>query len=465
MSNRRTFLTTLAAAAAAPGFGRLAPERRPNFVFILADDLGWGDLHCYGHPRIKTPNLDRMAAEGMLFTQFYVSSPVCSPSRATFMTGRFPGELAIHGHLATPPESRLEANAERGMPNFLDPAVIPITKILHDSGYRTGFFGKWHLGKAPDAPPLEAYGIERHKTVDSNEMSWQPHEEHFATHSTEILIGETIKFMERNREQPFFVQASLLDVHARLRVTEEQMEPYRNMLGAPRIYYSAVTRVDEQIGRLMASIDQLGLRENTVVLFTSDNGPDSFTVRNAAEHAVGSAGPFRGRKTTIYEGGVRMPFIVRCPGLIAAGKVDNWTIVSAADFLPTLCSMAHAKIPDGLRQEGEDISSALSGKPYARRTPLFWEWRFPMSPPRVIDKSPQLAIRQDRWKLLMNPDRSRVELYDIPKDPSELNNVAGRHPAVVNELSARLLAWQGKLPKGPVSPEAGKNTYRWPQGR
>ena len=451
-------------AAVAPVFVRPARQKpRPNIVFILADDLGWGDLHCYGHNQVKTPHIDRLAAEGVLFTQFYTASPVCSPSRAAFMTGRFPAELRVHGHFATPPESNLEANAARAMPNFLDPAIPSVTQLLKGAGYRTALFGKWHLGKAPDAPGFEAYGIDTHRTVDSNEMSWDPHDDYHATHSTQVITDDTIQFIEQNRERPFFVQASLLDTHSRLRVTEEQAAAYPNLLGAPRIYYSAVTRIDNQVGRLMARIDELGLREKTVIIFSSDNGPDSHTVRTAGEHAVGSAGPFRGRKTTLYEGGVRVPFIARCPGLIPEGRVDDTTVASAVDFLPTLCSLAGATLPAGIEQNGEDMSSALLSKPVARRKPLLWEWRFRMTPPSVIDKSPRLAIREHRWKLLMNPDRSRVELYDVPKDPSELTNLADRQPALVKDLSARLLDWHAKLPEGPVDPQSRNDNYRWPK--
>lgn len=461
------FLFMLGAAAslvsAAAPLRAQKGEKRPNFVFILADDWGWGDIACYGHDQLKTPNLDRLAAEGILFTQAYTASPVCSPSRAALMTGRFPAELRIHGHLATPPESKVELNAARGMPNFLDPAILSVTRLLKDAGYVTAFFGKWHLGKAPDAPLPGAYGIDVHRTVDSNEMSWDSADPHFRTHSAELILSKVAEFIRDNRERPFFVQASLLDTHGRLVVTPEQMQPYEHLLGAPRIYYSAVTRVDTEVGRLMARIDELGLRENTIIVFSSDNGPDDFVVRTSSEHAVGSAGPFRGRKTSLYEGGVRVPFIARCPGLIPAGKVDNSTVLSGVDFLPTVCSLAGAQLPAGVDLDGEDLSDTLRGNPRRRSRPLLWEWRF-RTAGHVIHRSPRLAIRDGKWKLLMNPDRSRVELYDIPNDPSELNNLADRHPEAVRELSARLLSWHAGLPKGPVQPEAGKREYRWPKG-
>jgi len=252
--NRRGFLTAITIAS--PSLLQEARERvsenhkRLNIIFVLADDLGWGDLACYGHPSIKTPHLDWLAREGILFTQCYSASPVCSPSRAALMAGRFPAGLRIHGHLATPPEGRVEFNAERGMPNYLDPEIPCVTKLLKEAGYATGFFGKWHLGKAPDAPSPGAYGIDVHRTFDSNEMSWDLNSPRFQTHSTDLIVDETIKFIAQKGHRPFFVQVSLLDTHGRLSVTEEQTRPYTDLIGAPRIHYSAVTRVDQQVGRL-----------------------------------------------------------------------------------------------------------------------------------------------------------------------------------------------------------------------
>ncbi len=463
MTSRRNFVGTIGTVATASAvLHAQAGSKRPNFVFILADDLGWGDLQCYGHDQIKTPNLDQLAKQGALFTQFYAAGPVCSPSRAALMAGRFPAELRIHGHLATPPEGRVEFNAERAMPNYLDPALPSVTGLLRTAGYRTGLFGKWHLGKAPNAPLPGAYGIETSRTVDSNEMSWDPDDARFKTHSSEMITGETMRFVEANRREPFFVQASLLDTHGRLQVTDEQTARYPNLIGAPRIYYSAVTRVDTQVGRLMQHLEKLGLRENTVVIFSSDNGPDDYVVRTSSEHAVGSTGPFRGRKTSLYEGGIRVPFIASCPGLIPQGHVDSSTVAGGVDFLPTICAMSGITPPSDAKLDGEDMSVALRGRPVRRSKPLLWEWRFPMNVGNVIHKSPRLAIREGKWKLLMNADRSRVELYDIPRDPSELNNMADREERVAAGLSSRLMKWQAGLPKGPVMPGAGTNRYQWP---
>jgi len=240
------------------------------------------------------------------------------------------------------------------------------------------------------------------------------------------------------------------------------MKPYKNLLGAHRIYYAAATDADRHIGRLLAKLDETGLANNTMVIFSADNGPEEIEIGNASEHGVGSPGPFRGRKRSLYEGGVRTPFIVRWPAGTPASRVDNSAVLSAVDFLPTLCTLARAKTPRGLKLDGEDMSAVLRGQTRERTKPLLWEWRFRIIG-HPINNSPMLAIRDGRWKLLMNPDKSRIELYDIPGDPMELSNLADRHPDVVKRLSEQLLKWHASLPEGPIEKEAGSNAYPWPR--
>jgi N-acetylgalactosamine-6-sulfatase len=225
-------------------------ENPPNFVFIFGDDWGWGDLGCYGHPTLKTPNLDALARDGILFTQFYVNAPVCSPSRTGFLTGQFPSRHGVHGHFADP-----ELNARRDMPDWLDPEVVTIADLLKGAGYMTGHFGKWHLGGGangnPSAPEPKEYGIDIHRVFNGNGPTWDNGRD-FRPHSTEAIVDETIRFIEQNREGPFYVQAWLLDTHAYLNPTEEQREPYKNLGGALEVYYGAATAADHQIGRLIA---------------------------------------------------------------------------------------------------------------------------------------------------------------------------------------------------------------------
>lgn len=451
------------------GISAVAEEasRRPNVIFILADDLGWGDLGCYGNRAIKTPNLDRLASEGTLFTQFYTAGSVCSPSRCGFLTGQFPARHRIHGHFATP-----EQNEKRGMSQWLDPKTPTIASILKANGYKTAIFGKWHLGASPGAPDPDAYGFEEYRTMVSRNLGWsgeERQERHFHNRSTGLFVDEAIQFIDKNQKKPFFLALWTLVPHAVLDPTPEQLAAYPGLspnrkisLSAPHIYYSSVTDLDAQVGRLLAHLDSLGLTKETIVVFSSDNGPEDIFVSNAGHSGVGSAGPLRGRKRSLYEGGVRVPFLVRWPGHIPADRVDNESVISAVDILPTLGSLTGVPIPNFDSLDGESRSPAFLGQPSQRTKPLFWEWRFGIVG-HVWNKSPLLSVRDSQWKLLFNPDNSRVELYDIPRDPSEQNNLAGAHPDIVQSLKDKALAWQRTLPTGPIERGAGKADYPSPK--
>ncbi|UCG48551.1 MAG: sulfatase-like hydrolase/transferase [Phycisphaerales bacterium] len=469
--NRRNFLRQSLSAAAFAGFFSSAVDAapvksRPNIVFIFADDLGWGDLGCYGNRQIKTPNLDRLAKAGTLFTQFYVNGSVCSPSRTAIMTGHFPARHRVHGHFASHKQ-----NQARAMPDWLDPKVPTVTRLLKKAGYVTGHFGKWHLGSGAGAPTPGDYGIDEHCTVNSSGPQLEDAgDQYFRAKSTAQIVDTTIRFIEKNRDKPFYVNVWTLVPHATLHPTDEQMKPYSRYApagvpyrGVKQIYYASVSDLDREIGRLIRRIDELGLADNTLVAFSSDNGPEDLDIRNAVHSGIGSTGPFRGRKRSLYEGGVRMPFIVRWPGRTPAAKVDDTSVMAGVDWLATVCSLAGVKLPADVEPDGEDMSAALLGKPKPRSRPLMWEWRFRIFG-EMTNKCPMLAIRERNWKLLMNPDRSRVELYDIVKDPTEVDNVAERHPDLVRELSEELLGWQKTLPGGPVEPAAGSNAYPWPKG-
>ena len=454
----------MALAGAAPFGAPAAESRKPNVIFILADDLGWGDLHCYGHPNIRSPHLDRLAKQGTLFTQFYVNASVCSPSRMAFMTSHYPARHGIHGHLATHEQNRL-----RGMSNWLDPKVPTVTSVLKSAGYATGHFGKWHLGAGPGAPEPGAYGIDDYRVVVGNGPTWSLPPAELRPKSSTFIVDETIRFIRTNLDKPFYVNVWPLLPHAPLNPTEEQMKPYAGFepgSGVPhktaeQIYYASVTDLDTQVGRLLDEVGKLGLADNMVVLFSSDNGPEDIHIKNAGYSGIGSAGPFRGRKRSLYEGGVRMPFIARWPGHIPANRVDNTSVVAGVDFLPTLCKLTGVALPADTKPDGEDVSDILFGQSRPRTTPLMWEWRFRIFG-EPFHRSPILAIREGDWKLLLNPDRSRVELYDIPRDPTQLTNMAKDQPEIVERLAKEVVAWQATLPKGPVEPSAGKDDYPWP---
>jgi N-acetylgalactosamine-6-sulfatase len=447
-----------------------AVAQRPNIVFILADDLGWGDPSCYGQTRFRTPALDRLAREGTLFTQYYQGGSVCSPSRCTLMTGRWPAEFRIHGHYATAAE-----NTKRGMSQFLDPSVATLPKLLREAGYTTAHVGKWHLGRPPAAGEgLTVYGFDETHWLDArgdlegeSTNLWSVPER---PRASRVLVDAAIEVLERVRDKPFYCQLWFNDPHAPLAPSAEQRKPFQRSEPAGfttpfAVYAATVAEMDRQIGRLLAKLDELGLARNTIVIFSSDNGPEDIEIGNAAWSGIGSAGPLRGRKRSLYEGGVRVPFLVRWPAATPAGQVNNETVVSGADLLPTLCALAGVALPDEVQatQRGQSVAAAFQGDKTLRRTaPLLWEWRY-----RVFNhpwnRSPILAIREGPWKLLLNPDRSRVELYDIGADPSEQNNLAAGHSDIVARLSEKALAWQRTLPLSPIEPAAGNNAYPWPK--
>ena len=431
---------------------------QPNIIFLLADDWGWGDLGSYGNERIRTPHIDGLAREGLRFTQFYQGAAVCSPSRASCMTGLFTTRHGVHSHM----QDR-EGNRRRGMTSFLDPDLPMLPRLLKQAGYATAHFGKWHLTSTDDPGPPRppAYGFDAHRlTVGEGSAlhlqpatilgwnSWPdarpgPHWEAWRAESSFRIIDETISFIRAHRQQPFYVQAWLYDTHAVLSPTAGQMKPFSDIPMPYRIYYSAVFDTDRQVGRLLAALDEMDLVENTLVIFSSDNGPENLELYEASAHGVGNPGPFRGRKRSGYEGGIRLPFIVRWPKAAPAGTVDSTTILSAVDLLPTLCALAGARVPRWPEIDGQNMESAFRGQPTPRDRPLYWflqEDAYRQGP--LIDKSPKLIIREGDWKLLMRPDGSGIELYDLSSNSLEVDNLAESRPEVKERLVRRLLQWK-----------------------
>ncbi len=465
--NRIPFLFAVLLAALCNRDVALAAEKaaRPNIVFILADDMGWGDLSCYGNTFLQTPHLDRLARSGMLFTQFYVNGSVCSPSRSAFFTSQFPARNRIHSAFSTP-----ERNTAWAMPQFLDPKVPNVAATFKRAGYTTAHIGKWHLGGDHSVkPPITDYGFDfvgsGEGPAGANIIKDDPY---YRAKSSGLFVDEGLKFIDGRGEKPFYLQLWMLVPHATLNPTAEQMEPFKRFSNADlphksarTIYYASVSELDRQVGRLLDELDKRKLAENTIVVFSSDNGPEEIFVQNAGHSGIGSTGPFRGRKRSLYEGGVRTPFIARWPGKISAGKIDDTSVVAGVDLFPTLCRLAGVPFPAGHKSDGEDVSNILTGQPRPRTNPLMWEWRFNIAG-HVLNRSPQLSIRDGDWTLLMNPDRSRTELFEIRRDPSEVDNVAAQHPDITARLSAKLLAWHREMPPGPTDPGAGENDYPWP---
>lgn len=422
----------LLALAAAP-----QDVRKPNIILILADDLGPGDL---GE---GTPRLNRMAAEGTRLDRYYSASPICSPSRAGLLTGTFPARRRLTSYLQT-----RKGNLGCEQADYLDPKAPSLPRALRDAGYATAHFGKWHLGggrDVTDAPPFSAYGYDEHAgTWESPE----PHPDLTATNwiwsdkdkvkrweRSAFFVDKTLDFLRRNGAKPGFVNLWLDDPHA-------PWVPGPGKKGETAENLRAVmAELDRQVGRLLDGLRELGVEKDTLVIFTSDNGPLPTFER------ARTAG-LRGSKLSLYEGGIRVPFIARWPGRVPAGRVDTDSVASAVDLFPSLCALAGAPAADG---DGEDLSPALLGRSVARKTPLYWEYgrndtTF-VYPKAAGDRSPNVAIREGSWKLLVQSDGRGAELYDLAADPNETKDVAERHPDRARALTEKALAWRSSLPR------------------
>jgi N-acetylgalactosamine-6-sulfatase len=428
--------------------------KQPNVVLILMDDWGYGDLGCYGHPELQTPCLDKLASEGTRFTQFYVSSPVCSPSRVSFLTGQYPARHAVHAHFA-----RYDENERRNMPNWLDVNVCTLPRVLKQAGYATAHYGKWHLGGGagqhgyPDAPYPKTYGYDDTRVWNGNGPGWLGKDywpfpieiesnPELIPATSEVAVNAAIRFIESNATKPFFINLWLKDPHTPLEPTDEQREPYKNLEEPKQTYYSVLTNADKQIGRLVDRIDELGLGDDTIIIFTSDNGPRLYDLEMGLD---GSTAGLRGHKGSIYEGGIRVPFIMRHKGQIKQASVDNDSLIASVDLMPTICKLAGADIPDYWMLDGEDISDCFMGKTKEKRDKLLmWEWRyngfFTEGPIEHV-----YAARQDDWIYIESLDGTRTELYNIHADYTQENNRFEKDKDIASSLQQQLSCWKATL--------------------
>ncbi len=422
---------------------------QPNIIFIFADDWGWGDLSCHGHPWLETPNLDRLAAEGTDFQQFNVLNPVCSPSRTAVMTGHFPARYSVHQHFAAPAQ-----NHARGMPDWLDPKAPTLPRILKQAGYRTAHFGKWHLTNrnTQGAPKPAAYGYDE-ASVFNGGAEWPSADLH-------ATAANTVAFIHANKSRPFFINAWLHESHTPHVPTPESMEKWKHLDAQKQVYAAVITDGDNAVGKILDALKTAGVADNTIVMFSSDNGPESTAAKAGPKkvdadanvtgydtyYSVGETGGLRGRKRSIFEGGVRVPFLVRWPGRTPAGVQNNTTAFTAVDLLPTLCAAAGLTLPADYRGDGENLLAAFEGKPIPRTRPIFWEWQGKSAEP---DWWPRLAVREGDWKLAMNTDGARVELHRLNEDRAETKDLAKQHPDIVARLKKLALDWKATLPEKP----------------
>ena len=474
--DRRDFMKTVgvgATALALPGIKGCAPgERPPNIVFILADDLGYNELGCYGQEKIRTPNIDRIAAEGMRFTQHYSGSPVCAPSRCVLLTGKHTGHSYIRDNNEMNERGDGWHDPELEGQRPLLPNTFTMGTMLKQAGYKTGAIGKWGLGGpgstgAPNAQgfnhwygylcqrvahnyyPTHLWRNGEKDMLEGNDYfyphqrmpedadpndpaSYEPYKGE--TYSMDPMVEEALGFIRENQDDPFFLYLPFPVPHVSIQVPEESLaeyegqfddEPYIGDRGyvphpAPRAGYAAmITRMDSEIGRIMALIDELDLDDNTIVFFTSDNGP-TFNGGTDSEF-FDSAGDFRGLKTQLYEGGIRVPMIARWPGHIEPGTVSDhesgfW------DFLPTFAGLVNMQPPgdtDGLSLLPTLLDT--HGRQHSHEY-LYWEYHG------------RQAVRMGDWKALRHGVDQPIELYDLATDIGEQHDVSGEYPDVVARI-------------------------------
>lgn len=439
-------------------FGGDAPAGklvRPNIIFVLTDDFGWGDLGSYGGTFVRTPHLDRMALEGIRFTQFYVASPICSPSRTGCTTGAFPARWRITSYLQT-----RKGNAACEQADFLDSSAPSLGRLLKSAGYATAHIGKWHMGGGRDVvnpPSIGEYGFDEwvstwespdpHPDITATHWIWSPEDKVKRWDRTAFFVDKTLDFLRRHPNQPCYVNLWPDDTHTPFVPGPAMKSRYggnEDNQGEAN-FKGVLEEYDRQMGRLLAGLKELGIATNTLVIFSGDNGPlPSYDHRRT--------GGLRGSKLSLYEGGIREPFLVWWPGRAPAGRVDERTVLTAVDLLPTLCKIAGASIPAPVAEklDGEDLSAALTGHSTTRRKPIFWEYgrnNTSFVYPKVLhDRSPNVAVREGNWKLLLNADGSAPELYDLAADPKEENDLAEARRDVTKRLSRKALEWRRSLP-------------------
>ncbi len=418
----------------AHGAGATAKDRLPNVVIIFADDQGYGDVGCFGAKGFATPNLDRMAREGMKLTDFYVAGPVCTPSRAALMTGCYPKRVGLAHRVLFP-------YSDTG----LRPDEVTLAEVLKTKGYATACVGKWHLGHHPKFLPIRQGFDVFFGTPYSNDMGdhHYKHQDFKAPplplirqdkvveqspdqrYLTRRYTEEAIRFIEANRNRPFFLYLPHNMPHRPIAASERFKGTTEHGL-----YGDVIAEIDWSVGQILATLGRLGLDERTMVVFTSDNGPVLLRARRLG-YRPGSAGPLRGMKNTTWEGGMREPCLIRWPGRVPAGSVCR-ELVTTMDLLPTIAGLVGAKLPEGRIIDGKDVWPLLSGRADATSPhEAFYYYR---------DDRLQ-AVRSGRWKLhVYRPEWARKPhaplLYDLRADIGEKTDLASRHPEVVKRLTA-----------------------------
>jgi N-acetylgalactosamine-6-sulfatase len=426
---------------------------KPNIIFILADDLGAGDLHCTGHPYANSPNLDRLAESGIRFERAYMAAAWCAPSRYALMSGKFPAR---------------EFDRTRN----LRPDEPSVTKLLQEAGYTTGHFGKWHMtsGEEEYSRSPADFGIDEHflTSYKGKANTWtreERREEYWRAGLTDAYVDMCIDFISTSQSaedpSPFYLNLWIYPTHSYIHPTPEQLEPYRDLEvnifdfrpyqqeflefvsehgdlnQAMQAYCADVTAMDLALGRLFDFLEKADLRENTLIVFTSDNGPGPLTTqvldRSVTEryidrpdllNSVGSAGIYRERKLSLHDGGIRVPWIVSWPSTVPEGRIDSSSVIHGTDWLPTIASICGVELPEGI-YDGTDVKDAFLGKTLERSKELYWT------------QSGNTALMSGDWKAVLTR-QGEFKLYDIRKDPSELQNLAADYPEKAEAMEQSL---------------------------
>jgi arylsulfatase A-like enzyme len=444
---RRTFLAGVGAGAlAAPSLVRGQQPRKPNIIWIMADDLGVYDLGCYGQEHIRTPHIDRLAAEGMRFTQCYAGSTVCAPARSVLMTGQHTGHTRVRGNFAVHggvgPQNRLPLREED----------VTVAEVLRGAGYATGIVGKWGLGepKTPGIPTRQGFDFwfgylnQRRAHDYYPSYLWRNTEKvplnqggKKSDYAHDLMTTEALDFVRRVKDKPFFLYLAYTIPHAKFQVPS--LDPYAEepWPEQARAYAAMVTRMDRDIGRLMRLLKERGLDEHTVVFFCSDNGgyPDG-----KARRMFKPQGPLRGHKRHLYEGGIRVPMIARWPGKIAPGAESDH-VWAFWDFLPTAAQIAGVKPPEST--DGISVLPTLLGTPKEQKAHEHLYWEF------LRGGTFSQAVRLGNWKGVRHGTKKPLELYDLAADIGEKKNLAADHPDVVKRIEAIMAQEHTETPHWP----------------
>jgi arylsulfatase A-like enzyme len=432
------------------------PERPPNVLLIMIDDLGWTDLHVQGNPRLETPFVDRLAGEGMRFTDSYAAAPVCSPTRAAIMTGLSPARLGITNHITGDqsqfrPEGATLREAE--MVNHLSLDYVTLAERLKGAGYATAFLGKWHLSGTDDEmstdepgrrPEFQGFDVNIGGVSFGGPPSYfDPYrnpairDRRKGEYLTYRLADETVGFIDTHRDVPFFIALWPYTVHWPMDAPQELVEKYAGRPGfedygdgieSSTRYAAMIEAMDGAVGRVLGKLDELGLSENTLVIFTSDNG---------AYRGVTDLSPLRGAKGHLYEGGIRVPLIVRWPGKVRSGTISSVPVISM-DFFPTILEAAGLEPSPGVPLDGESLLPLLRQTGSLERDAIFFHY-----PNYAFHGENRLAsaIREGDYKLILFYDDDSVELYDLANDLSEEHDLSAALPERAAEMKARLVSW------------------------